>query len=324
MFALLFLITSGCATVSKGGEFKEARDSAFKIRVTLKLDLKPLNDFLAKKAAEDQERADQQKKDKEAQERREYCAKYPCFGHPWAIFRDDVQLKMSLAQESTQLEVTKVTRDFAEIGWSGTGWDAARANGHTYVMTAGHVCESKDVYHIDFFYIDWNTLEFEEVPLDLPIVEKHHVMIGRDGVDSADATIIRDEDLDEATFNGNDLCMLGVAGDLGTPIPVATHDPEYGESCSVVGAPTGLWGGGIAVPSDALFAGRGSVFGTEPDGLAFNGLLAPGNSGSAVVCDGRVSGVISLGSSRFPSLIHAVPQDRIRAFIGKALHLPVI
>jgi hypothetical protein len=324
-----FLFTS-CAHAPRGGEFREARDSAFKVRVTMKLDLSPLNEWLAKKEAEKKAREEQRKKDEEQKkkdeeqrkkdaERVEYCKHNPCFGHPMVLLRDDVEVKLSVAQQSTGMSIIKATRDFVEIGWSGTGWAAAQGAGKTYVMTAGHVCESKDVYPFDFFYVDWDTFEFEFVHFDFPIVEKHHVMIGSDGVASPDATIIRDEDLDD-NFNGNDLCMLGLVGEIGTPVPVADHDPGFGQACSVVGAPTGLWGGGIAVPSSATFAGRGEVFGTDPDGLAFNGLLAPGNSGSAVICNGEVQGVISLGSTRFPSLIHAVPHERIQDFIAKALH----
>lgn len=334
LFALLFVSTS-CAHAPKGGEFRQARDSAFKVQVRMKLDLSPLNEYLAKKEAERKAReearkkAEEEKKVKEKEEadrkeRAEYCKKYACFGHPGIFFRDNLQARLTHVQQTVELEVIKMTQDTAEIGWSGTGWVAARGPNKSYVMTAGHVCESRDVYPFDFLYIDWDTFQFEVVHFDFPIIEKHHVMVGRDGVRSEDGTIMRDEDLDEENFNGNDLCMLGVGGNIGTPVDIATHDPEFGQSCSVVGAPTGLWGGGIAVPSDAVFAGRGSIFGTEPDGLAFNGLLAPGNSGSAVICDGKVNGVISLGSTRFRSLIHAVPQERIRTFVRAALHLPAL
>lgn len=317
----LVLVFSGCmAHTPKGGEFKQARDSAYKIEVTMKLDLKPYNDFLKKKAEEKKAKEEAKKEEQAHKEREEYCRQYLCFGRPHAVFlAKDAMINLSQIQESTDFYVRTLTEDTAEVGWSGTGWIGARGNDRTFVMTAGHVCESKDIYPVDFLWVDWDTFEFELVHLDLPILEKHHAMLGRDGVKSVDASVIRDEDLDD-DFNGNDLCMLGVSGDLGNPIPVALHDPEYGDSCSVVGAPTGLWGGGIAVPSDAIYAGRGAVFGTEPDGLAFNGLLAPGNSGSAVICDGQVVGTISLGSTRFRSLIHAVPEDRIRVFMDKALH----
>jgi hypothetical protein len=102
---------------------------------------------------------------------------------------------------------------------------------------------------------------------------------------------------------------------------MANEDPPYGSNSEVVGAPAGLWGGGVAVASDIKFSGRGSVFGVEPDGLAFNGNVAPGNSGSAILYRGYVVGLISLGATRFKTLTHAVPHDTIRAFMRKALHL---
>ena len=305
---------ASCAHMPRGGDLQATRDSVYKVRVTMKLDLKPLNDWIAKKNEERKKREDERKKGEEQKR------------FPWRLwsqetvtFLRDVPVRLSSAQVGTEFSIIQQNDDTAEIGWSGTGWVGAKAPGRSYVMTAGHVCESKDSYSLEVMDVDWDAGIISVETIELPIIEKHHRMQGRDGIDSVDATIVRDEDLND-NFDGNDLCMLGVPGDLGPAIPVATEEPEYGQACSVVGAPTGLWGGGIAVASEALFSGRGSVFGTDLDGLAFNGLLAPGNSGSAVTCDGRAVGVISLGSTRFRSLIHAVPYDRIEVFMRKALH----
>jgi hypothetical protein len=315
---LILFFMASCAHTPRGGDLRQSRDSAYKIKVTLTLDLTPLNEWQAKKAEERKKREeDRKKKEEEAKKWPTWLPKL--WGQP-VTFINGVPVRLSQAQESMEFHVVKTSESTADIGWSGTGWVAARAPGRSYVMTAGHVCESKDVYQIEAYDIDWEAgiIEFETI--DLPITVKKHTMLNRDGVESANGSVVRDEDLDD-DFNGNDLCMLGVGADLGPAIPVAIQDPEYGQTCSVVGAPTGLWGGGIAVASEAIFSGRGSVFGTEPDGLAFNGLLAPGNSGSAVVCDGHAVGVISLGSTRFKSLTHAVPHDSIRKFMRQALHL---
>lgn len=204
----------------------------------------------------------------------------------------------------------------ARIGWVGTGWVADRRAGRSFVMTAGHVCETGTSYHVE--YMDWSTFSFVEA--DLPIISAKHVLVSRDGIRTAPVTVIRDEDLDEQTFNGNDLCLMGTVGDLGQPIPVADSEPDYSQTCDVIGGPHGLWGGGIAPTSEMRFNGRGSVFGTEPDGLSFTGIVAPGNSGSGVMCDGQAVGVISLGATSMPGLIHAVPYDSIRTFLKKALH----
>jgi len=317
LVSLLFL--SACSHTQRGSEFKQVRESAYKVKVSLTLDLTPLNEWQAKKEADRKKRAE----DKKNEEQPKRWPSWKFWSHQQtaaATFINGIPVKLTNAQQSMEFHVVKTTSNTADIGWSGTGWVAGRAPGRSFVMTAGHVCESKDVYSIEVYDIDWEAEIITIQTIDLPITVKKHVMLSRDGVESVNGTIVRDEDLDEA-YNGNDLCMLAVSSDLGPAIPVATQDPEYGQTCSVVGAPTGLWGGGIAVASEAIFSGRGSVFGTEPDGLAFNGLLAPGNSGSAVVCDGKVAGVISLGSTRFKSLTHAVPHDSIRKFIRQALHL---
>lgn len=321
IMALVATLVTSCAHIQRGGDLRETRDSTYKVRVTMKLDLAPIKEWQAKKEEARRKKQEEERKKKEEEERLKRF--------PWGLWAQkmngpivmlgDLPITLTPAQEFAGFSVFEKTADTAEIGWSGTGWVAAKGPGRSFVMTAGHVCESKDVYPIDILDIDWDNFEFNVVHFDLPIVEKKHVMLSRDGVESVNGSIIRDEDLDD-DFNGNDLCMLGVASDLGPAIPVATSEPAYGETCSVVGAPTGLWGGGVAVASEPIFSGRGAVFGTEPDGLAFNGLLAPGNSGSAVTCGGKAVGVISLGSTRFPSLIHAVPYDRIEVFMRKALH----
>lgn len=313
---LMLVFLASCAHNQRGGDLRASRDSAYKVEVTLKIDLKPLNDWIAKKQKEEEER-------RKAEEPQSLPPTHPWGG--WSsetITLDGQRVQLNSAQQQVDLHVIEQNRDFAEIGWSGTGWVAATAPGRSYVMTAGHVCESKDFYPIEVFDVqedEAGNWSFTIETIELPIVEKHHRMVGRDGVESTDSTVMRDEDMDD-DFNGPDLCMLGIGADLGPAIPVAVEEPEFGQDCAVVGAPTGLWGGGIAVASGATFSGRGSVFGTEPDGLAFNGLLAPGNSGSAVVCDGHVAGVISLGSMRFRSLIHAVSYDKIEVFMRKALH----
>lgn len=334
MIAVLALFASSCAHAPRGGDLRTTRDSVYKVRVALTLDLTPLNEWIAKKAEQqkkkddelEQKRKDEEQKQQKKAEKRRRTPKKAQKKWPWNLFNEptpvilnDVEVALSPVQEMTDLRIISQTRDTAVIGWSGTGWVSGHAPGRSYVMTAGHVCESRDVYPIEVFDINWETGDFEVVTINLPITKKEHLMIGRDGIASENSTIIRDEDMGD-DFNGNDLCMLGLGADLGSSIPVADEDPEYGQTCSIVGAPTGLWGGGIAVASEALYSGRGAVFGTEPDGLAFNGLLAPGNSGSAVVCDGQVVGVISLGATRFRSLIQAVPQDRIRTFMRKAFH----
>lgn len=318
VLAALIALLSSCAHGRRGGELRQVRDSAHKMEVSLTVDLTPLNEYRAKKEEERRKR-DEERRKKEEEAKGGWPKWLPkLLGQPVA-FIDDVPVVLDSQMMATELYIKKTSRDSAKVGWTGTGWVAGHDPGVSYVMTAGHVCESAPTFDIEIWDIDWEMGTIDIVKIKLPITERSHVMVNPTGVESANAKVLRDEDLDE-DFNGNDLCMLGVAGDLGPALAIADEDPSYGQTCSVVGAPTGLWGGGIAVASEALYSGRGSVFGVEPDGLAFNGHLAPGNSGSAVVCDGEVVGVISLGSTRFRSLTHAVPHESIREFMHKAMH----
>lgn len=207
--------------------------------------------------------------------------------------------------------------DTAEIRWSGTAWVAATGPGRTFAMTAGHVCESDKVYHVR--YIDWSTWTIKEA--SLPIISVEHKLVAADGTEFTNAKVIRDEDLDEH-FNGIDLCLLAVAGDLGDPLPIASSDPSYSRPAWVVGAPRGIWGGGIAPTALLTYSGRGNIFGTKDEGLAFTGPAAPGNSGSAIMVDGRVVGLLNLGSTIFP-MHTAVPHEELVSFLRRALHRPI-
>lgn len=276
------LVSASCAHAPWSGRslhLDEVRDSVYKVEVVVTIDTSQMH----------------------AEETEAKTEKNLSFRRMW--HENDIEILA--ADEST-----------ATLRWSGTGWVSGNSNGKSYVMTAGHVCESREVFHIEG--MDWAAGKY--VKYDLPIVKTEHRMVGRDGTKFSDSQVIRDEDLDE-NHNGIDLCMLGVAGDLGAALPIASEDPPYGSPSEVVGAPRGLWGGGVAVASDVKFSGRGSVFGTAPDGLAFNGNVAPGNSGSAVLYKGRVVGLISLGATQFPTLSHAVPHEMIRSFIRRAMRL---
>jgi hypothetical protein len=285
------LLTScaiGCFPWDNRVSIEDVRDSVYQVKVELTLDLTPYHAYLKKKGGE--------------------SVLHRILGGP----------RLPLTERHTTLMAQmEVQSDTSIVSWVGTGWVAAKSDGQTFLMTAGHVCESRDSYAVEFLDVDPDGIGV--VTIDLPIINRNHTLVSRNGVEYQRATVIRDDDFEDG-FDGPDLCMLGANGDLGKVLPVAEKDPKYAAHGEVVGGPRGLWGGGIAVASDVKFSGRGSIFGVKPDGLAFNGLVAPGNSGSAVVFDGRVVGVISLGATRFPSLVHAIPHEIIREFIRKALH----
>ena len=180
------------------------------------------------------------------------------------------------------------------VGWSGTAWTVAREHGHSFLMTAGHVCETSD--------------EME----GLPILSVSYTLVARDGTRISGATPVLDDD-------DADLCTLAVVGDLGEPMSLATVDPEYGAVCTDIGAPRGYFGEGIAPIAELRYSGRGTIFG-DHEGLGFVGLIDHGSSGSPVVCDGRVVGLLNLGSNDYVRLGLAVPYEAIREHLIRALH----
>lgn len=282
--ALLALLVS-CGSLTRGvsgPSLAEVRESTYQVQVSLNVDISAL-------LPPDEEEGGDDK---------------------------DLNFEMILdrpEQRATGAHVVSRSNNIVELNWVGTGWTVDRRAGRSFVMTAGHVCETERFYSVKVF--DWDTGEVKTV--ELPIVSRSHNLVSRDNVKVA-ASVVRDEDLDK-DFDGIDLCLMGAMADLGRPLAIADSDPVYGDRAEVVGGPRGLWGGGVAVASDVKFTGRGSVFGVNPAGLAFNGEVAPGNSGSAVVYRGEVVGLISLAAIRFPSLCHAVPHGTIRGFLQRAL-----
>ena len=283
ILAALLLALSACALLHGPPSLPadQAQDSVYKVRVILTLDTTPLH------------------KDDPAD-----GSKIKKIGA--LVDNPDLLVDAKLLSEGDNT---------AKVGWSGTGWVAANGVGHSYVMTAGHVCESGKVYHLE--YIDWSTFTVKKV--DLPILSTEHTLINRDNTEFPGGTVLADEDLDD-DYNGKDLCVIGVPGYLGKAFPLATQDPPYGTSSEVIGAPTGLWGGGVAITANLKYSGRGTVFHTKTDGLSFTGEAAPGNSGSAITYQGRVVALLNLGGKRFPSLSVGVPHEEIRDFLRRALH----
>ena len=320
VLAALFVLGS-CARLPEVRKptLEDFRESVYQVQVELTLDLSPYEEYLKKQEEELRKRKEEERKKEE--EARKSKKKRAAKKEPKDKERkaDPIFSAQSTLRNDALRPTVQKNRKTIKVGWAGTGWVAARRNERSFVMTAGHVCESKSVYTVQFFDIDWERMEFVVRTLDLPIVEKKHTLVSREGVKVA-ADVIRDEDFkDESSFDGPDMCLLGAGVRLGAPLRLAWQDPTYGDNAEVVGAPRGLWGGGIAVASDVKYSGRGSIFKVDPVGLAFNGHVAPGNSGSAVIHEGRVVGLISLGSIRFPSLIHAVPHEILRDFLKRAL-----
>lgn len=201
------------------------------------------------------------------------------------------------------------------FGWTGTGWVISHGEGRSFVMTAGHLCESGKTYAYESSEIGVGSdgeLTFVKKTYQLPILKVTYDLHAADGTVYHDATALGDDDED-------DLCELSVPGDLGPAIPLADRDPVHGQHCYVTGAPHGLWGGGVALTFDAVFDGRGALWGgKDPEGLFFTGPAAGGASGSPIVCDGEAVGVLNLGARNW-ELFSGVPYEAVALF-HRAVH----
>lgn len=307
----------------------EARDSVYKTQVKLTVDISPLLRIFEEKAR----KAEEERRKKECEEAKKKSKKKPKrkSDEPKECKDDDrkddggaskeqkkKRFALTLSEHQKQLDYRffGATDGTVEVGWTGTAWVVDRSSGSTFLMTAGHVCETRDFF--ETWYVDWDTWTIETIKL--PIVEKSHTLISRENVEIP-TTVLADEDLNEETYAGNDLCLLGSQGDLGTPLPLGKEDPAYGSHSEVIGAPAGLWGGGIAVTADLKFSGRGNVWGGGvAESLAFTGDVVGGNSGSAIMHNGRVVALLNLGGVRFKELTTGIPWEEIRAFFRRHMH----
>jgi hypothetical protein len=264
----------------------EARESVYKVKVVITVDTSPLLPKVEEEKVENPT-------------------------------KDASEISFSVKANDLRPSIISKSGNTAKVGWSGTGWVAAKENGRTFIMTAGHVCETSEFLTVESF--DWVALEIKEVKL--PIIHTSHTLISRENIESGEVTILLDEDLNEKTMAGPDMCLAGLPGNLGTPLPISNVDPEYATHAEVIGAPVGLWGGNIAVTADLKFSGRGNVWGgTVAEGLAFTGDVAGGNSGSAIMKSGRVVAMLNLGGVRFKELTTGVPWETLRDFLRRGMH----
>jgi hypothetical protein len=191
-------------------------------------------------------------------------------------------------------------------GWSGTAWTVKVKDGNSFLMTAGHVCESGKTYTQVGFFGDKTVYDIKSVTYKL---------LTPDDVTITGVTVIADNDDD-------DLCLISVAGQLGKEIPLATEDPPYAAEGYYIGAPKGIWGGGIAGYYQTHFSGRGTPFGNGKEALAFStASAAPGASGSPYMYNGKAVALLNLGHGGFMTFSTGVPHEVIDAFVKKAMHV---
>lgn len=199
--------------------------------------------------------------------------------------------------------------------WTGTAWVAEYERGTSYLVTAGHVCESRtEVEDVDpFFGVTVGKLKVHRVDYRLT---------AEDGTEVRDLTVLVDDD-------DADLCVMSHRGWLAAPLPIATEDPERYARGWYAGAPAGVWGEGVAMTYDLVYDGRGRPFSgkcgpdmkiCEADGEVVSGSVTGGASGSAILFGGRVVGVLNLALGRFPDLGVAVPWNAVRRDLDRARH----
>lgn len=196
--------------------------------------------------------------------------------------------------------------DQVKTGGSGTAWVAANEDGVTYLITAGHVCNTgTELKGQDMFGNDYA----------LPILERSYTLIDKNDQEFTALTIARDNDGD-----GIDTCVITSKGDFGPPLPISNDDPAYGSRGWYIGAPAGLWGGGIAGIYEMTAMGRGQVFGGGHDSLAFSSAeAAPGASGSPIIFNGRVVGMLTQVARRFQTLTTGIPHEVLKSELDKAI-----
>jgi S1-C subfamily serine protease len=171
------------------------------------------------------------------------------------------------------------------------------SQGTSYVLTAGHSCESKfpKSQIIEGFRIENKGSKFKTVGLDGSQHEAIVIMINR-------------------RF---DLCLLQVSNILVNPptLKLADREPKKGETVVNMAAPHGLFWSGTVLIFKGQFSGyhnKGYSVYTIP--------TKPGSSGSPVIDkDNKLIGVIFAGYPRIENVGLSSPLMAIRVFLKKAI-----
>ena len=184
--------------------------------------------------------------------------------------------------------------DFASQGYTATAWVIKKENNLSYIMTAGHVCETNKFYSGENFG-------------PMPIVSVDYTIEDSNGKKYT-AYVVADDDK-------IDLCILYVSANLEQELTLSTKDPDYGQIIKYIGAPLGIWGGGITPIFSGLFSGRGKIWGgNSEESLTLTTTAAPGVSGCPVFYNGKVIGVFTAVGSSFNNIGTAVPWNVVANF----------
>jgi len=171
------------------------------------------------------------------------------------------------------------------------------SQGTSYVMTAGHSCESKipKTQIVDGFRIENKGSKFRTVDLNGFHHEAEVILVNR-------------------RF---DLCLLRVSNVLTNPplLKIADKEPRRGETVTNMAAPHGLFWSGTVLVFKGQFSGyhdRGYSVYTIP--------TKPGSSGSPILnSDNELVGVIFAGYSMMENVGLSSPLVAIKVFLKKAI-----
>lgn len=190
------------------------------------------------------------------------------------------------------------------LAWTGTAWVVRYERDRSFLMTAGHVCVMEG----------GSTVDKGPPRRGFDVSKVRYVLVAADGTRYPGATALADDD-------ALDLCLLVIPGNLGTPLPLADEDPPYSAEGYYIGAPHGLWGGGIAGYYATRFSGRGTPWLNAPaEALAFSTAEgAGGASGSPLVFKGRVVALYNFLAQGFGTFSTGVPHEVIRGFLQRSM-----
>ena len=167
------------------------------------------------------------------------------------------------------LDMCDVPSETFDMQSKGSGVIVGHGLGTTQILTAGHVCQSRN----------YSAIVFEDMPYTYDSISEIEII---DFYGNSRPAII--VDVDEV----NDLCLLMTVGKWAPVVDVAEGMPSIGSRVYNMAAPMGIFSAGMVLMFDGYYSGEdyvGDVFFTIP--------AYPGSSGSAVLNgDGEIISVI--------------------------------
>lgn len=218
------------------------------------------------------------------------------------ISKSAVFIEVTRLVDITQLKL--VDREpLVPLTSSGSGAVVAIKGKNSLVLTAAHVCHDENIFTTK----DPND---ETKQVNLPVMLTAFNIVNALGESFHASVKVKDI--------VNDICILEVQGIAGQAIKVATKLPEIGSKIVYVGAPGGVW----IPPAVPIFEGRYDGIAEDSDTPLgkelFTAPVYPGASGSAIVCNGQVIGVLIQGYTSFPLIGFAAHLTAVKDILKQA------